>query len=116
MQEVEHNALKGRRVTDHKFEAGRATPSSPELVARLRQDFCTEPECPSPLTTQVNGSHYKNLAIQPVEFITANGLAFLEGCVIKRMCRHSSKDGVDDLRKAVHEIRLLAHLTYGVEL
>lgn len=87
-----------------------------ELKARLQDDFGTRPKSDSPLTRQVSGSHYKNMAIQPVEFITANGLAFLEGCVVKRMCRHSSKNGVDDLRKAIHEIQLLAHLTYGVEL
>ena len=68
------------------------------------------------LDVQICGDHYKNLTIQPVEFITANGLAFLEGCVIKRMCRHSSKNGIDDLRKAIHEIQLLAHLTYGEKL
>jgi hypothetical protein len=32
------------------------------------------------------------------------------------MCRHGDKDGIDDLRKAIHEIQLLAHLRYGVTL
>lgn len=34
----------------------------------------------SALDTQVAGTHYKNRAIQPVEYIHANGLGFLEGC------------------------------------
>ena len=42
----------------------------------------------SPLDTQVGGGHYKKFKIQPAEFIDKNGIPFLEGCVIKRMCRH----------------------------
>ena len=61
----------------------------------------------SPLETQVGGDHYKKMRIQPVEFITANSLPFLEGCIIKRICRWRDKDGVLDLEKARHEIDLL---------
>lgn len=69
----------------------------------------------NPLKEQVGGSHY-DFAIQPVEFITANNLPFLEGCVIKRMCRHKRKAKVEDLKKAIHEIRLIAKLTYNEEI
>lgn len=62
------------------------------------------------MATQVGGSHYKDMPIQPVEFITKNGLGFLEGCVIKRVCRWKAKDGVQDLRKAIHEIELLIEM------
>ena len=64
------------------------------------------------LDHQEGGDHYKNLVVQPVEFIHANRIPFLEGCVIKRMCRHVDKNGVEDLRKAIHEIELLLKLTY----
>jgi len=63
--------------------------------------------------TQIGGTHYKDLAIQPVTFITANKLSFLEGCVVKRMCRHRRKNGIEDLRKAIHEIELMIELEYG---
>lgn len=36
---------------------------------------------------QVGGDHYKNMAIQPAEFILKNDLAFCEGNVIKYICR-----------------------------
>ena len=65
------------------------------------------------LDVQIGGDHYKTLKIQPVEFIEANGIPFLEGCVIKRMCRHGSKAKAEDLRKAIHEIKLLLELRYG---
>ena len=66
----------------------------------------------SPLEVQVGGSHYKHLAIQPVEFITRNNLTFLEGCVVKRLCRHASAKGAEDIRKAIHELELILQLEY----
>ena len=64
------------------------------------------------MNTQVGGNHYKDLPIQPIEFITANAVPFLEACVIKRMMRHRFKNGVEDLDKAIHEIELIKELTY----
>ena len=65
------------------------------------------------LDTQIGGEHYKRYVIQPVEFITKNKLGFLEGCVIKRICRYEDKNGLEDLKKAKHEIDLLIELKYG---
>lgn len=64
------------------------------------------------LAHQEGGNHYKILTIQPVEFITTNKLSFLEGCVIKRVCRHRSKNGAEDIRKAIHELELILQLEY----
>jgi hypothetical protein len=64
----------------------------------------------SALGTQVGGTHYKDMKIQPVEFIHANGLGFLEGCIVKRICRWRGKDGVEDLEKIKHEVDLLIEL------
>ena len=63
-----------------------------------------------PLDVQVGGDHYRGMRIQPVTFITENGLGFLEGCVIKRVCRWRAKDGVQDLQKAIHELELLIEI------
>ena len=65
------------------------------------------------LDTQIGGEHYKKYSIQPVEFITKNKLGFLEGCVIKRICRYEDKNGREDLEKIKHEIDLLIELKYG---
>lgn len=70
-------------------------------------------EAVNPLDVQVGGGHYKKYAIQPVEFITKNKLGFLEGCVIKRICRYEDKNGREDLEKIKHEIDLLIELKYG---
>lgn len=56
---------------------------------------------------QVGGNHYKDMAIQPIEYILGNGLGFCEGNVIKYVTRYSQKNGVEDLKKARHYIDLL---------
>ena len=64
----------------------------------------------SALNVQVDGSHYKDLAIQPVEYIHANGLGFCEGSVVKYVTRWRTKNGIADLKKARHFIDLLIEL------
>ncbi len=67
----------------------------------------------SALDTQEGGSHYKDMLIQPVEFIVKNNLAFLEANVIKYVCRHRNKNGIEDLNKAIHYLELAKELYYG---
>jgi hypothetical protein len=67
------------------------------------------------MQTQVGGDHYKGYAIQPAEFIHKNGIGFAEGNVIKYVCRHRSKGGADDLRKAIHYLEMLIELEYPVQ-
>ena len=64
----------------------------------------------SALTHQEGGGHYKNLPIQLVEFIHANGVGYFEGNVIKYMLRWRVKHGIEDLKKAKHYIELLIEL------
>lgn len=56
---------------------------------------------------QIGGSHYSEMAIQPTEFIHKNGLSFIQGNIIKYVCRYKSKGGIEDLNKAKHYIDLL---------
>lgn len=55
---------------------------------------------------QVGGDHYLT-EIQPWDFIIANNLAFLEGNIIKYICRYKNKGGVEDLYKADHYLKKL---------
>lgn len=59
---------------------------------------------------QIGGNHYKNFKIQPIEFITANKLNFIQGCVIKYICRYNKKNGNEDLNKIIHYCELLKEL------
>ena len=64
----------------------------------------------SALDLQEGGNHYKDLVIQPVEYIHKNGIGFCEGNAIKYLTRWRSKGGLEDLRKAKHFIDLLIEL------
>ena len=57
--------------------------------------------------SQVGGSHYKDMVIQPFDYIHANGIPFAEGNVIKYVSRWRSKGGVEDLKKARHFLDML---------
>ena len=59
---------------------------------------------------QVGGSHYKTLAIQPVEYIHRNDIGFCEGCAIKYLTRWKEKNLIQDLEKARHFIDLLIEM------
>jgi hypothetical protein len=61
----------------------------------------------SSLDIQVGGSHYKEMAIQPIEFIMKNNIGFMEGNAIKYISRWRSKGGVEDLKKARHYLDML---------
>ena len=62
------------------------------------------------LMKQVGGSHYKDKAIQPIEYIHANNLGFCAGNVIKYVTRYKDKNGVQDLEKAKHYLEMLIEL------
>ena len=67
----------------------------------------------SALQQQEGGSHYKNLKIQPVQYIIENELDFLQGNIIKYATRHKTKNGAEDLRKVIHYAQLALELQYG---
>ena len=69
----------------------------------------------SALDKQEGGSHYKDHAILPIEYIHANKLGFIEGNVVKYITRHASKGGAEDVRKVIHYCELLLQLQYGVK-
>ncbi len=62
---------------------------------------------PEATAHQVGGNHYTDCAIQPIDYITKNGLGFCEGNVVKYITRWRKKGGVEDLKKARHYIDLL---------
>ena len=102
------NALKqsigGRKPTS---ETGTATevPQETPQESLVEQNYAAPST--SPLDVQIGGRHYKDMMIQPIEFISANKLGFCEGNAIKYICRYKDKGGVQDLEKAIHYLQLL---------
>tara|TARA_R110002020_G_scaffold306039_1_gene522009 strand:+ start:385 stop:591 length:207 start_codon:yes stop_codon:yes gene_type:complete len=62
---------------------------------------------------QIGGSHYQKMKVQPSEFINKNNLPFAEGNAIKYICRHSAKNGKEDLEKAKHYIDMIIERDYS---
>lgn len=61
---------------------------------------------------QVGGNHYK-LPIEPIDFIHANGMPFMDGNIVKYISRHRRKNGAEDIRKIKEYCDLILELEYG---
>lgn len=68
----------------------------------------------SALDKQISGTHYKDMPIQPIEFITKNKLDWYQGNIVKYASRHHSNGGADDLRKVIHYAELALEDQYGL--
>ena len=75
-------------------------------MSRLKRHRATE----KAIDKQIGGNHYKNFKIQPIEFITANKLSFIQGNIIKYICRYDKKNGKKDIDKVIHYCELLKEL------
>ena len=72
----------------------------------------TNDDTSNPLNTQEGGNHYKDCKIQPIEYITANNLDFMQGNIVKYITRHKSKNGAEDIKKIKHYCDLILKLQY----
>jgi len=83
----------------------------------LTPEFVTCPECfeqmGGVISKENKSGTYTSLPIQPWHFAETNSLSFLEGCIVKRVCRHRQKDGAQDIDKAIEELKLLKDHLYG---
>lgn len=67
----------------------------------------------SSLEYMYGGTHYKQFAIQPVEFCYKNNIPYLEASAIKYICRHKNKGKAEDIKKARHFLDILLEYEYG---
>lgn len=70
----------------------------------------------SALDSQEGGSHYKGMKIQPIEYCFHNKLSYPVSNVIKYVSRYQDKNGIEDLKKAIHNIEILMEMEYGEEV
>ena len=60
---------------------------------------------------QIGGKHYKRFKIQPIEFIVANKLDFIQGNIIKYCLRDKSGENPDEKwNKIIHYCELAKEL------
>lgn len=69
-----------------------------------------KPAYVSALSRQIAGDHYKKYKIQPAEYMHANNIPFLEGEAISYITRWRDKNGLSDVRKAIHILEILIQL------
>ena len=67
------------------------------------------------LQKQVGGGHYKNMVIPPAEYIIKNNISWIEGDAIVYISRHSSKNGAEDLKKAIQCLEIALEFYYPNE-
>lgn len=67
----------------------------------------------SALDMQAGGDHYRDMKIQPIEYIIANEIGFLPGNIIKYASRYKAKGGAEDIRKVIHYCKLILEFEYG---
>jgi hypothetical protein len=111
--------------TNPDYDRGMSRESHEEFMTRkLKEDKkeyqelmkgSYEYEYGKPSEKQIGGSHYKDCAIQPVDYIVENKLDFLEGNVVKYITRHKTKNGIEDIRKVIHYAELILEKKYGKE-
>ena len=65
------------------------------------------------LESQVGGNHYSSMKIQPIEYTMANEMNPLQHTVIKYVSRYKKKNGIEDLKKAIHSLELLIQFEEG---
>ena len=56
---------------------------------------------------QIGGNHYAKHNIQPWDVVDEYSLNYYEGNIIKYILRHRDKNGVEDLKKAMHYLEKL---------
>ena len=59
---------------------------------------------------QVGGTHYRDLAIQPSEFIYRNNLNWLAGSIVKYAARAGRKGGLEGMRQDIEKVKHYAEL------
>ncbi len=61
-------------------------------------------------------SLYTRFKIEPITFIMENGIGFATGNVIKYVCRHDAKNGIEDLKKARRYLDMMINQAEGQEV
>lgn len=93
-------------------ETGKTVPPY-RPFSEITEEAKTDQRATRPMDRQEGGQHYKTYAIQPAEFCQRNRLTWCEANVVKYVCRHREKHGVEDIRKAIHYLEMLLEMEYS---
>jgi len=90
------------------------------MAPRKRADDLVNVRVHPAATSQVGGTHYTELAIQPWAAMeswlsTEEFSGYLRGCAIKYLARCRKKGGLEDLKKARHYLDKMIELDESLE-
>ena len=97
------NSIKKEDISD----VSHVVPSSALPEKDCNVDPCAPFDMENVLKTQYGGQHYKTMPLQPWEIIEQLKLDFWEGNALKYLLRYKTKNGIGDLKKAIHYIEYL---------
>lgn len=63
---------------------------------------------------QHGGGHYKQMAIEPAEYLHKNHFQFCEAEAIKYLSRFRNKKGAEDIKKAMHYCQMILDMEYQI--
>jgi hypothetical protein len=93
------------RFVDVTSEPGYVHPDALEMFRKATEKPVSAKD------TQIGGTHYTKLAIQPFEYANANNMGPCEFTALGYITRWKDKGGVEDLKKAIHAIQWLIEWT-----
>jgi hypothetical protein len=104
--------LRDTDTSDRKKVLGPGTKEDIELIAAVE---ATVNEMTGKVVKDnvVLPEHYARFKIEPIRFIVENGLSFLQGNIIKYVCRFDAKNGLEDVRKAGRYLVMLERRLQG---
>lgn len=62
---------------------------------------------------QVGGKHYKQFKYQPWDVVVDWNLGYLDGTALKYIARWKDKNGLEDIKKAIHFLEKLLEVESG---
>lgn len=93
LQDTE-NKIQGSQSYENIFEVLKCGASNKEISTKASEK-------------QVAGNHYAKLKIQPMRYALENDLNYAQANAVKYITRYKDKNGIEDLKKAIHCIELL---------
>ena len=117
----EDSVIKQCKTCEHGFDDGFTIECRDTVECRRYEKWKPKTTGPTdnnsgnPYLTQIGGNHYKEdyPFCEPLEFFSKNNIPATKAKVCKYTLRHDKKDGMKDLRKAHHILRVIAWDDYG---
>ena len=93
------NGIQGSQTYENIFDLIKCGKSNKEEIVNSMKEGA--------FGKQIAGSHYSKLKIQPMTYCLENQLNYAQSNVVKYITRYKDKNGIEDLKKAIHCIELL---------